>query len=261
MKMIYFWLTLLGFDPRKLLFTLRAFPGFIQEYRLLQKQNLKQTMSWKIRPNMPCLSDRFAKSGTVQGHYFIQDLFVAQKIFQAQPLKHVDVASRVDGFVAHLAAFRTVEVFDIRPLAVPLPNIVFHQCDFMYLPENYVNYSASVSCLHALEHFGLGRYGDPIDIMGYQKGFENLARIVQKGGTLYLSVPIGHERIEFNGQRIFAIQTILNLAAHVFDLTSFSYIDDKGAFWPGFDLNQNVASPDLGLNFGCGIFEFVKRMN
>ena len=40
-------------------------------------------------------------------------------IYAARPEKHVDVGSRVDGFVAHVASFREIEVFDVRPIATP----------------------------------------------------------------------------------------------------------------------------------------------
>src|SRR5712692_9241557 len=60
----------------------------------------------------PCLHDRGAEAGAVRGEYFWQDLYVAQKIFKASPRKHVDVGSRINGFVAHVASFREIEVID-----------------------------------------------------------------------------------------------------------------------------------------------------
>jgi len=58
------------------------------------------------------LTDRFDPGGDASGHYFHQDLIVARRIFERDPRKHVDVGSRIDGFVAHLAVFRQVEVID-----------------------------------------------------------------------------------------------------------------------------------------------------
>ena len=37
--------------------------------------------------------------------YFHQDFVVARKIFERNPRLHIDVGSRVDGFVAHVATF------------------------------------------------------------------------------------------------------------------------------------------------------------
>ena len=56
----------------------------------------------------------------------------------------------------------------------------------------------SLSYLYTMEHIGLGRYGDPIDPLGYLKGMNELQRVLKPGGKLYFSVLIGQERVEFN---------------------------------------------------------------
>ncbi len=215
---------------------------------------------YKIRFAVPILDEKFTDSGTASGHYFHQDLLIARKLFQRQPVKHVDVGSRVDGFVAHVATFREIEVFDIRTPPTPVTNIIFRQCDFMApLEKQWYEYSDSVSCLHALEHFGLGRYGDPIDIDGHLHGFNNLDKVLQKGGILYLSIPIGTpQRIDFNGHRVFAINTILEMAKDNFELIEFSYVDDKGDLHENVTLDLQSLSNDCNCYFGCGLFEFRK---
>jgi hypothetical protein len=68
-----------------------------------------------------------------------------------------------------------------------------------------------VTSLHALEHFGLGRYGDTIDYFGDQKGLAMFNKILKQGGNLVLSVPFSiHDspRIEFNNQRVYNYKTI-----------------------------------------------------
>lgn len=126
------------------------------------------------------------------------------------------------------------------------------------LPESYVNYCDSLSSLHALEHFGLGRYGDPICFDGHIKGLENFYKILKQNGKLYLSVPIGKQIIEFNSQRLFSISYLLNLFSKRFIIDHFSYVDDQG------DLHENVLLTDLNIenNFfcqhGCAIFEMTK---
>ena len=42
-----------------------------------------------------------------------------------------------------------------------------------------------MSALCSLEHFGLGRYGDPVDPEACFKCFENIQRKLKKGGRLY----------------------------------------------------------------------------
>lgn len=42
------------------------------------------------------------------GHYFHLDLFVVRRIHEGKPIKHADVGSMIDGFVAHIASFRAL---------------------------------------------------------------------------------------------------------------------------------------------------------
>ena len=96
------------------------------------------------------------------------------------------------------------------------------------VPIELLDSCDSLSCLHALEHFGLGRYGDPIIYNGHIKGIENLTKkILKSKGTLYLSVPIGNEGVYFNAHRVFSIGTIMNLMKDYFSLEEFSYVDDS----------------------------------
>lgn len=68
-----------------------------------------------------------------------------------------------------------------------------------------------ITCLHALEHFGLGRYGDTIDYYGDQKALNEYERIMSDDGYLLLSVPFSPNdspRIQFHDQRIYHYSTI-----------------------------------------------------
>lgn len=259
----YRWLVAFGIDPVGTFYTflgsLRTLPSFLREYRELVRQNKSHPFSIEIELNYPCFRDRYLPGGDAVGGYFYQDLFVARRVFEGKPERHVDVASRVDGFVAHVAAFREIEVFDIRPIQTQAPNIIFRQCDFMNASHGFENYADSLSCLHALEHFGLGRYGDPVNIQGHADGFNALAKVLRPGGTMYLSVPIGRQRIEFNGHRVFSIETILKLAEKEFELLHFSYIAPSGETFPHVSIQScNLAAlpPDA---YALGIFEFKKK--
>jgi len=260
-KPVYMWLGAFGLNPLALLNAVRGMAFTLREYVALKRQNRLAGNPFRIRFSMPCLGDRFEASGSTRGHYFYQDLLVARRVFERKPVRHVDVGSRVDGFVAHVAAFREIEVFDIRPLSLAIPSIVFRQADLMNTPENYKEYCDSLSCLHALEHFGLGRYGDPVDLNGHVKGFRSLCAILKPGGVLYFSVPIGPERIDFNANRVFALQTVLDLAKDEFELVGFSYVDDDGMLHESVMLTDDAIRNQFQCVYGCGIFEFKKKDN
>ena len=249
-----FWVMNLGFDVRRFL-SISRLPRTIAEYFFLKKQNEQGKACWKMRFSLPILSDSEDGSGVASGHYFHQDLYIAQKIYIRQPVLHVDVGSRVDGFVAHVATFRQIEVMDIRPLQSKVANIKFRKCNFMNQSVEFYEYCDSISCLHALEHFGLGRYGDPIDINGHLHGFNNLYNMLKPEGYLYLSFPIGVERIEFNAHRVFSPQSALNWAEGKFKLIMFSYVDDNGDLHIDRTIDECLAR---NLKYGCGIYEFQK---
>lgn len=251
------WFGGFGIDLFTFRRSLRGLPHLVREYRIFKKSGPLE--NFPISFNYPCPADRYESAGTASGHYFHQDLFVARKIFERNPVKHVDIGSRVDGFVAHVAVFRKIEVLDIRPLESKVENICFHEFDLLNPEGKYSAYSDSLSCLHTLEHLGLGRYGDPVMADGYVKGFNTLWSILKPGGILYLSVPIGKQRIEFNAHRVFAIRTILELAEEKFDLIDFSYVDDEGSLHEHVQLTEDGIERSLGCWYGCGIFEFRKK--
>jgi hypothetical protein len=203
----------------------------------------------------PILRDFGTQAGTANGHYFHQDLLVATLIKRANPTRHIDVGSSIEGFVAHVASYREIEVLDIRPLQIAgHDQIRFVQSDLMSLDQSLVGACDSLSCLHALEHFGLGRYGDPIDPNGHLKGFHNLSKMLQSGGTLYISFPIGKPGVHFNAHRIFHPKDILEWSKNLFQLIRFDYVDDDG------NLHSNASLSSLPiLAYGCGIYTLRKQ--
>jgi hypothetical protein len=249
------WLRALGFEPKVTLRGIRSLKRYWIDYRKFRSQLAQSDKKWVIFPSYPCLFDYYDRSGVAGGHYFHQDLWVAQKIFARQPRKHVDIGSRIDGFVAHVASFRQIEVFDYRPLSAQIPNVIFRQADLLSVQLELVNYCDSLSCLHVIEHIGLGRYGDPININGYKEAVFSLHSILEPGGILYLSSPIGQERIEFNAHRVFALETLIDLFSNKFRILGISLVDDSG------ELHRNVKMEDVDsrkISLGLAIFELRK---
>lgn len=231
---------------------------FFNDYRKLQNQAKKYGPLFPFGKMYPFLKDRFAQGGTTSGHYFHQDLIVANKIFLNNPIRHVDIGSRIDGFVAHVASFRKIEVIELRPISKQIHNIVFIKKDLMDASKIEENYCDSISSLHAIEHFGLGRYNDNIDYMGYEKGLNNIYKMLKAGGKFYLSLPIGPQRIEFNAHRVFSVKYILEMINKKYFIDSFSYVDDQGDLVENVLLSEADINNNFGCNYGCGIFELTK---
>jgi hypothetical protein len=246
----------LGLDLHRLSKSMKGLPGFLHDLSLFRRQLSQGSAEFVITRYYPCLTERQSESGATKGHYFQQDLLVAKRIYVANPSTHLDIGSRLDGFVSHLAVFRHVAVGDIRPMSSNIPNVSFIQLDLMVdVGADMIGRWPSISCLHALEHFGLGRYGDTIRADGYLLGLRNLAKLLEEKGRLYLSVPIGRQRVEFNAHRVFSVGYLLELfECYGLKVEVFSYIDDEGNLRESPD-DVNVLD---SLNFGCGIFELTK---
>lgn len=259
LKKIKFFFDLLGINLFKLFLNFVLFPSyifdFIKFYFLSKKANLKFSFSF-----FPILDDKYAPSGSTKGHYFTQDLFVAQEIFHQNPSKHVDIGSRIDGFVTHVASFREIEVIDIRPVDLNIDNIKFLQLDFSKEPDKvFHNYSDSVSCLHTLEHFGLGRYGDEIDPVSFKKGLNNLHLLCKQGASFYFSVPLGDNKVFFNAHRTFSLQYLFELLDPLFEIKSLSVIDDNGFFHKNIGLDDRRIINNFNSKYGCTILHLIKK--
>jgi SAM-dependent methyltransferase len=240
-----------GLNPRQT-WLLRRLPRFWREARQYGRAAAGSPFPLDRRELQPILSDYAAEAGIATGHYFHQDLWAARRICARRPARHVDVGSRIDGFVAHVLAFMPVTVIDIRPLRSGVAGLEFVQADACRLdafPDGSVE---SLSSLHAVEHVGLGRYGDPVDPEGCFKVMREFARVLRPGGRLYLGVPVGRQRVRFNSERIFDPRTVI-AALDGLRLLDLQAVDDGGAL---------IERPDLGelarASYSCGLFEFTK---
>lgn len=249
-----------GFDASIFLKVLKhkANGWFYRDFKKLKKQKGADT-TFIFGQAYPILTEKYDEGGIMKGHYFHQDLYVARLIYDANPQKHLDIGSRTDGFVAHVASYRTIEFMDIRDITASVKNIIFKKADLMKLSPDMIDYCDSISSLHAIEHFGLGRYGDPIDYWGYLKAINNISKILRTNGCFYFSVPIGPQRIEFNAHRVFSLEYLRNILSPIFEIKSFSFVDDAGNFFENVKLTDENVKSNLNCQYGCGIFTLIKK--
>lgn len=238
------WVGLL-FNLRGLIALPRIFP-YLRDWRRFRRD---ARMTAPLADSYPCLADATGVT-PFDAHYFYQSAWLARRLASARPAGHVDIGSDVIAIGA-ISAFVNVTFIDYRPLQVAVAGLQPQAGDILKLPLP-TNSVMSLSCLHVIEHIGLGRYGDPINPAGHTEAAAELQRVLARGGSLFLSTPVGRERVCFNAHRVFDPSSIVGLFPSL-QLREFAYVDDSGAFREGADL-RDAAKCD----YGCGMFHFVK---
>jgi len=207
--------------------------------------------SWKDR--YPCFNDNSGYSFT--SHYGYHTSWAARILSNLRPEKHIDISSCLR-FVSLVSAFIPVDFYDYRPTPLSLSGLTVNHADITALPfpDNSIS---SLSCMHVVEHIGLGRYGDPYDPEGDIKAMNELSRVLAPGGSLLFVVPAGKEaRLQFNAHRIYTPE-LVEKSFTALKLKDFSYISDP-VNWPE-RFYQSASSKDIGNDvYGCGCFHFIK---
>jgi len=229
---------------------------FISQYKDLLNLQKKSKIRFTLDESnfYPCLYDNTLNT-RYDRHYVYHPAWAARIIRDNKPTKHIDISSSLY-FCSMLSAFIPVDFYDYRPANLLLDNLKSVAGDLINLPFTS-NTIESISCMHTVEHVGLGRYGDPLNYDGDIKAINELKRVLKPGGTLLFVVPVGaKDVICFNAHRIYTKEQVLNLFSDL-ELKEFTLIPEKE------EDGGLIKDPSLELLntqfYGCGCFWFTKR--
>jgi SAM-dependent methyltransferase len=186
-------------------------------------------------------------------HYIYHPAWAARIIKETSPQFHIDISS-ILSFGAMLSAFIPVKFYDYRPANLKMDSYETHSADLTQLnfPSNSIE---SLSCMHTVEHIGLGRYGEPLDYNGDLKAINELKRVLKPEGTLLFVVPVGKPRLIYNAHRIYSYDQVREYFKDL-KLIEFSLIPDD-VIEKGMIKNASREQSDK-QNYGCGCFWFKK---
>lgn len=213
-----------------------------------QKSESRFRMDWSERK--PCLLETMEADW--DQHYIYHTAWAFRKMLLYRPKRHVDIGSSLY-FIGMASAIVPIEFVDLRSCDLQLPGVVCKRGDLVEL-SNYADESVpSLSCLHVLEHVGLGRYGDRLDYNGDKRGASELSRILAPGGMLLFAVPVGRDaRIEFNAHRVYRYDQVLEDLFPELVLEDFALVTDDRRLLEG-DIAKAACDKQT---YGCGCFWF-----
>lgn len=227
-------------------------PFVIQDFLEFQKQDKNKRFKLSVWDFNPQIKDKTIKTG-FDRHYVYHTSWAARKVKEINPEFHTDISSSLY-FSGIVSAFIPVKFYDYRPAQLKLSGLEGNSCDLTKLSFSD-NSIKSLSCMHTVEHIGLGRYGDTIDPNGDVKAIKELARVLAPEGHLLFVVPVGKPKIEFNAHRIYSYEQVIGLFPNL-KLVEFSMVTDTVEQG---DFIEN-ADPKLvqSQNYACGCFLFKK---
>ena len=188
-------------------------------------------------------------------HYVYFPAWAIRVIKKNNPKKHIDISSSLT-FVSMVSAYVKTEFYDYRPAKLKLSGLKSRFANINKLPFKS-NSIQSLSCMHVLEHIGLGRYGEALDSEGDLKAINELIRVLEPNGNLLFVVPIGGvAKIMFNAHRIYTYSQIISYFDKL-KLVEFVLIPEKNK---DGGLVKNPSKKLLrAQNYACGCFWFKKQ--
>jgi hypothetical protein len=226
--------------------------AFIQQFSQFKQQSY---LDGRFEPTQmdwfPCLNDDTPETG-FDPHYLLHTSWAARVLAKTKPKVHVSFGDSLY-FVGIASAFMSMTFCDIRESRLPFRDIEEKCADLTSLPPAWTGRLESISCMHVLEHIGLGRYGDTLDARGDRKAAAELARVLAPGGQLLMVVPMEDPpRVCFNAHRLYSYPQVTDLFPGL-SLLEFTLITNEGQVFENAD-------PQLleGRKYSCGCFRYIK---
>ncbi len=223
---------------------------FLQFKKAMGPKYTRFQLQWKQR--FPMLHEKRGDT-SFDPHYIYHSAWAARALASIKPKKHIDISSSLY-FNTIASAFIPIEFYEYNPVDLTLSNFEVKKGDVTRLPFED-NTIPSISCMHVVEHIGLGRYGDKLSPDGDLKAMNELTRVLAKKGSLLFVVPVGKSEIRFNAHRVYSYDQIID-SFNQLNLVEFAFISENN---PGSTLVHNPEKEfTKNENYGCGCFWFKK---
>lgn len=178
--------------------------------------------------------------------------FASFHIQRLNPQTILDIGS-YRHFIIGLLSHYKVTTMDVRSRVAFLDNetVITGDAKNLGLPNDSFD---TITSLSALEHFGLGRYGDEVDMYADIKAFREMIRVLKPGGCLIFTTTITRARpsIVWNQYRTYSYEMIKELCS------GLSCVNERLCSCAGVDLGQPsnlTEDPNMVWDVYCGCWK------
>ena len=188
--------------------------------------------------------------GHQTGSYVLECIWAAQMLHAVGAKKILDIGSYrlfTIGLCANADTDVTLlEIRDVPDELAGSESRIIGDAKDAELPENYFD---AVVSLCALEHFGLGKYGEEFDAYADIKAIKNIKKCLKPGGRFIFTCPVGDKAaIWFNAHRVYSLGMLRGCMSEGFEIEKERFINIGG--------NSHFFEPANGLvgdiNWYCG---------
>lgn len=186
----------------------------------------------------PCEGDDAPLASVGDRHYEYAYVIAALRRYGLTDKDILDVGSAGSYLPAMIAALgNRVTCVDLRQWPMQWPGLRLVRGDLLTPGDDELLPHArfdAITCISAIEHFGLGRYGDIEDVDGDIKGLAKLRYYLKPGGLLVLTAPFGRGAIAFPAHRIYDRSRLARLTAGftTLDKVFFGPVERPGVYRP-----------------------------
>lgn len=222
----------------KLIMLVLKLGRFFRFYYLLFRGKMKHEKPPKWKELSPELQNQFTMNGKVKLEHFYQDSvspvgvpiyysrfkcdFMIKRVkdksllyygdtfnFMCQAIEQYPVRDKTVAIMgSHTFACEAIVLaYGGRPITIEYNKLITDDSRLTLLTVE--EYKANpIQCdmafsISSFEHDGLGRYGDPLNPDGDLQAMQEMKTVIKPGGILFLSLPIGQDKIIWNEGRMY----------------------------------------------------------
>ena len=131
---------------------------------------------------------------------------------------------------------------DVHPCSYSFPGLDQIACEVSDIGKHYQSgFFDAVTLICAMEHFGLGRYGDKIDGTGDYKAIDALYEVLKPKGILVVTVPFGPPSVIYNTHRVYNYERLKNIFCR------FKILNEEYRSWPEWEIIPRQQAESITL--------------